>query len=448
MRDSRQNARQTITRRRDGLVLLLLGGLMFLIMGLAWTRVSPIAMGDFKVVYLSARCLVQHGDPYSETDVLRVYHAEGLESPSDSSVSRQVMTRYFYPPTAFILTVPFSLLGFGIGHVLWMTLSAGSLIFATGLMWDLAADYSPLFAGGLLAFLLINSFWLLMIGNSAAIVVSFCAIAVWCFFRDRYVLAGVLCLGISLAIKPHDSGLVWLFFLLAGGIYRKRALQTLIALVILSLPVILGVTYVSPHWIQEASANAASFSEVGGITDPTASGKAGANMDSLVELQSAVSIFCENPRVYNSVTYGICGALLLVWTVATVRLNSLRRQAWLALAAIAPLSMLPIYHLQHDAKLLLLSVPACAMLWAEGGVIGWLAALLTGAGILVNGDIFSGIRISLTHRFLVPGPGWAYKIQTVALTRPGPLILLAMAVFYLWVYLRRSNSELHEHCAA
>jgi len=35
-------------------------------------------------------------------------------------------------------------------------------------------------------------------------------------------------LRVSVAIKPHDAGLVWLYFLLAGGVYRKRALQTLL----------------------------------------------------------------------------------------------------------------------------------------------------------------------------------------------------------------------------
>jgi hypothetical protein len=428
-------------RRSDGLVLLLLGAVLFAITGVAWIRLSPIAMGDFKVVYYSARCLVQHGDPYSESSVLRVFQGEGRESPSESEVSRQVMTRYFYPPTAFVFTVPFALLGFDVGHLLWIILSAVGLVFAACLMWDLAADYSPLLSGVLLGFLLMNSFWLFMIGNSAAIVVSFCAIAVWCFLRDRFVPAGVLCLAVSLAIKPHDSGLVWLFFLLAGGIYRKRALQTLLVVAILSLPAILWVVHVSPHWIQEMSANAASFSGVGGITDPTASGKAGVNMDSVVELQSVVSIFWNNPLTYNLVTYAICGAILLVWVVATVRMRLSRARAWLALAAIAPLSMLPIYHLQHDAKLLLLAVPACALLWAEGGATGWMAALVTSAGILVNGDIFSGIRISLTRRFLVPQPNLLGRILTAVLTRPAPLILLAMTVFYLFVYLRRNSDD-------
>ena len=365
---------------------------------------TPIAMGDFKVVYYSARCLLQNGDPYNGPEVMKVYDAEGREPASMSERSREVITRFFYPPTAFIVTVPFALLGFGVGHVLWMTLSGGGIILAAVLVWDLSSDLAPFLSGALLGFLLANSFWFFMIGNSSAIVVSLCVVAVWCFMRERFVSAGILLLALSLALKPHDSGFVWLFFLLAGGAFRKRALQTLAVLTVISLSMFLLVLKVSPHWIQEIQANAATFSRVGGITDPGIAGMAGRNMDSIVELQSVVSVSRENPRTYNLITYLLCGVLLLAWVLATLYLRPRGGRVWIALAAVAPLSMLPVYHSQHDAKLIMLAIPGCALLWAEGGLLGRLALLITGAGIGINGDIFSGIRVMLTHRFLVPEP--------------------------------------------
>ena len=426
------------TRRTDGLILLVLGAVSFLVIGIAWSRTALITMGDFKVVYYSARCLLQHGDPYSEKDVLGVYQGEGRESSEQTITSRRVMTRYFYPPTAFIVTVPFALLGFGAGHVLWIALSAGSLILAAILMWDLSAEFAPILSGAVLGFLLMNSFWLFMIGNSAAISVGLCVIAVWCFLRDRLALAGIICLALSLALKPNDSGLVWLFFLLAGGIFRKRALQTLAVLFALCLGPMLWITHQSPQWPREIRANMSSFSGIGAITDPAATGKAGNFMDSLVEMQSAVSILWPDPLTYNSITYVICGMLLMIWAFASLRSRSSPAQMWLLLAATASLSMLPTYHLQHDAKLLMLTVPACSVLWAERGAIGWLALLVTGAGVVANGDIFTAIRISLTHQFLVPQPNFPSEMLTVLLTRPAPLALLVMSIFYLWVCLRRS----------
>ena len=95
--------------RLDGLIVLLLGAVAFLAIGTAWKRVSSIEMGDFKVVYYGARCLLDHGDPYLESDVLRVYRAEGRESSTEPVLDTEVKTRFFYPPTAFIITLPFAL---------------------------------------------------------------------------------------------------------------------------------------------------------------------------------------------------------------------------------------------------------------------------------------------------------------------------------------------------
>src|SRR3974390_2618599 len=107
------NREEMLTRqRKDGLILVLFGALAFLVIGIAWRHLSPIEMGDFKVVYYSARCLLQHGDPYSEAAVLRVYNAEGHENTSEPALDRQVKTRFFYPPSAFIFTLPFALIGF------------------------------------------------------------------------------------------------------------------------------------------------------------------------------------------------------------------------------------------------------------------------------------------------------------------------------------------------
>jgi hypothetical protein len=424
------------TRRYDGLILLLLGAIAFLAIGIAWRHVSPIEMGDFKVVYYSARCLLQHGDPYSESDVLTLYQAEGRERPNEPTLDRQVKTRFFYPPTAFIFTLPFAFAGFVAGKLIWTILLAGALILAAILVWDISADFAPLVSSALSGLLLMNSFWLFMIGNSAGIAVSLCVTAVWCFYRERFAWFGMICLALSLALKPNDSGLVWLFLLLAGSPFRKRALQSLALLVILSLPVTLWVTHVSPHWPTELSANMSSLSSIGGIVDPAATGMAGHNMDSLVQLQSSVSIFFADPRTYDLISYAICAPLVLLWLFVTMRYRPSEAGAWLALATAAPLSMLPTYHFQHDAKLLLLTIPACAILWAKRGWLGWSALVVTGFGILLNGDIFTAMRILLTHGILVPQPTFASRLTTMVLTRPAPLILLTTTIFYLVIYVK------------
>ncbi|HMD78283.1 MAG TPA: glycosyltransferase family 87 protein [Terracidiphilus sp.] len=432
-----------MTRARlDGLCLLLLGSTVLLLLSIALHNAVPAGTTDFKPSYFSARCLIQHGDPYSESEVLRIYRAEG-GAPLNTATARQIQiaTRYVYPPTAFSLTVPFAMLPWGPANMLWIALTAGSLIFASFLAWDLGANYSPILSGALIGFLLANSQVLMILGNPSGIAISLCVAAVWCFLRERFVPAGILCLALSLAVKPQDAGLVWLYFLLAGGVYRKRALQTLLATVAISLPCVLWVWRVAPHWIQELHSNVSAFAVHGGLNDPGFAATGGRSLDMLISLQTAVSFFRDDPRIYNPVSYLICGSLLLLWAFVILRSRSSPRRAWLAIAVIAPLSVLPVHHHLYDAKLLLLTIPACAMLWAEGGLIGRLALLVNSAGLVLTGDLSWAIYFGLTNNLYLSRAGMSGQILTAVQVFTVPLILLVMGVFYLWVYLRRTSGR-------
>ena len=98
-----------------------------------------------------------------------------------------------------------------------MALTAGSLTLAGFLMWVTAAKSAPDISFYMVCFILVNSGVAFAGGNPAGIVVSLCAIAAWCFIQERCVVLGMACLAVSLAIKPHDSGFVWLYFLLSVG---------------------------------------------------------------------------------------------------------------------------------------------------------------------------------------------------------------------------------------
>jgi hypothetical protein len=434
--------RMSMTKTRlDGLYLLLLGSMVFLLLGAALENSSPAPMLDFRLLYYPARCLIQHGDPYKESDVLRVYQAEGVYSQLDTAKEREMTTQYLYPPTAFCLTVPFALLPWGPARILWTTLTVGSLILASFLVWNLGANYAPTLSGVLIGFLLANSEVLVIKGMCAGIAVSLCMVAAWCFLQERCVLAGILCLAVSLAVKPQDAGLVWLYFLLAGGVYRKRALQTLFATVVLSLSVVLWVWRVAPNWMQEWHSYFMASLLQSSMNDPGLASTGGHGLAMVISLQTAISFFRDDPRIYNPVSYVICAPLLLVWALVTLRSRPSTKRAWLALAAIAALSMLPVYHRQYDAKLILLTVPACAMLWVEGGLIGWLALLVNTAGFVVTGDLSWAILIGFTSNLHLAATGMSRQILTAAQVFPAPVILLVMGVFYLWVYVRRCSAH-------
>jgi hypothetical protein len=189
--------------------------------------------------------------------------------------------------------------------------------------------------------------------------------------------------------------------------------------------------------MQELHSNLLAVSAHGGISDPGPTNATSRGPSIIIDLQSAVAVFRDDPRIYNSVSYLVCGALLLVWAIRTLRSRFSQTSAWFALAAVVPLAMLVTYHRVYDAKLLLLAVPACAMLWAGGGPIRWLALLATSAGIVFTADMPLTILRSFTDNLHISTPGIFGQIMSVVLTRPAQLILLAMGIFYLWIYLQR-----------
>jgi hypothetical protein len=269
---------------------------------------------------------------------------------------------------------------------------------------------------------------LLALGNTVGLVVGLSVIAVWCFLQNRSTLAGTICMAIALVMKPHDVGLIWLYFLLAGGLARKRALQTLIPVAALVVPALLWTAQIAPHWLVEMQANQSALMQRGALNDPGphSGGSFGVNMT--LCLQTIVSRFWDNPHFYNPVVYFICGALLLIWLRKTLQSRFSPQLAWFAIAAVVPLTILVVYHRSYDARLLLLSVPACAMLWRRGGRLAWWALALTLAAIILTGDIFWIVLFQITH---YSGPSLAFGVI------PAPLILLALCGFYLYVYVRQ-----------
>jgi hypothetical protein len=417
--------------RRDGLYLLLLGSLLFVFAGVAIEHFNDAGMVDFKEYYLGSRCLLEHHDPYKQADLAAMYDRESDNlvpelCPGCWHRSTDHMTPNF--PATFLLVTPLAVLPWGVAKTIWMTLTAGCYILATFLMMNVGADFAPRFCAGLIYLFLINSELLLASGNAAGIVIGLSIIAAWTILRNRFALAGAVCLALALVLKPHDAGLIWLYLLLADGALRKRALQTLAMAGALAAAAALWTWHVAPHWVQELLSNESALVSPGGINDPGPASTGNFGVDLIISLQTVVSRIRDNPHFYNPVVYLVCGALLVVWIWKTLRSPFTQERAWFALAAIAPLSMLFLYHRRYDARLLLLAIPACAMLWRRGGGLGGWMLALTLATIVATGDFFWIVFLYVTHS---GGISVAFSIFSA------PLTLLALATFFVWVYWRR-----------
>lgn len=430
----------TTSSRRTGLALILLSGCISIFWGFSIAQTGNHWV-DFRAVYYGTRCLMQHRDPYKVSDLEDVYRAEKGAPANETANAHQAVTLYVNMPTTFVLVAPFAFLPWGPAHLLWIALTAGIFFLAAILMWDIGARYAPGVSAVLTCILLADCESFFAACNTAGITVGLCIIAVWCFVENRFVVPGILCLGASLAMKPHDGGLVWLCILLAGGALRKRALQSIAITAVLGLSAYLWVSHVAPHWWQEWGTNLWTISQPGGINEPGPASVASRVPGMVIDLQAAVSVFRDDPRFYNPFSYFVCGSLLLAWAIRTLRSSRSRTDLWVALAAVTPLTLLVTYHRPYDAKLLLLTVPACAMLWARGGRVGWIAVLVNGAAMVFTGDVILAIFVIIADKVQVSATGLAGKLLTVMLIRPASLILLAMAIFYLWVYLRPSHAE-------
>jgi hypothetical protein len=423
---------------KDGLIFLLLGSLVFVILGMLGTD----SMGDYRSLYYGARCLLEHRDPYNKSVLLELYQEDAgnraMPDPIVHGAERMIST-YVNFPTAFLLTLPFSIFSWQTSHYLWMVLIDTSLLFAAGMVWRFEGNVSPVVAGSLSGLVLLSSISVPAFGNVSAIVVTLCVIASCCLLRDRYVAVGIFCLACGLILKPQDAGFVWAFFLLAGGLQRKRALQTLAVFVLLSLPGVLLTTAVAPHWPWEMLANQAESTLAGNFNDPRPNAASGTTGLMFVNLQSVFSVFTRDPRLYNLATALACAPLFLAWIYATIHRPFTPQRAWLALAAIAPLTLLPVYHRPHDAKLLLLVIPACVQLWAQRSRLRWAAVALTSACILLTAE-FSATHLGHLPRDLhIPFDTFADQLLIVLLGQPAPIFLLAAASFFGWLYLRSAR---------
>lgn len=435
-----------LSTQRKALLCILLSSAIFIVWGSYIAAGSYAGLGDLKAVFYATRCLMQHVDPYNPSVLLQVYQADGHRLPTDPSEAllfRVGMMRCVNLPTSLFLLTPLALLPWSVAGKVWMVVSAALLTLTALLVWTVAKDRATRASAVLICLILCNSELIFAIGNLAVIGVTLCIFAVWCFLEERFVRAGIVCLAVSLVLKPHDAALVWFYFLLAGGSYRKRALQTIGVAAALTIPAILWVSSVTPHWMQELHSNLVALGARGSVNDPGPDSLTFHSAGSVISLQSTFSLIRDDPRFYNLAAYLITGSLLIAGAFRVLKSRFTKQNAWFALAAIAALSMLPVYHRSNDAKLLLLTVPACAVLWAEGGRLKWIAGLVTTAAIACVADVPAMILVMTSSHVQHTMSGDWQRVLMVLL-RPAAPVLLAAGIFYLWVYFRRTAEERRE----
>jgi hypothetical protein len=433
--------------RRTVLIWLLLSSAISVGWGYWIGYTKNAGFGDFRAVYFAARTALAHKDPYNPTDFLQVYQHEGGEIPTDplrAHLFRRAITVCVNLPSTLLVVAPVALLRWTPAELLWMVLMPAGFLLSAWLIWDLSGRRAPRITLFLLCIVLADCQVLLQLGNASGMSVILGVIAVWCFVKKRCIPVGVLCMTLGLAIKPQEMAFIWLYFLLAGGTFRRRAWQIMAVTLVLVALSVAWVSHVSPNWVQEWRANAASTTAHGDLNDPGPASIGNTKLGMIISLQSVLGFFRDDPAMYNPVTWFAIGIPILIWSVITLRSHASETGIWLGIASISALSLLPVYHRQYDAKLLLLCIPALTVLWEQGSPLRKPALLVTSAGILLTADIPLAILNMVNKALHLSQNEFAGKVIAVLLTRTSTFVLAITGVFYLWAYVRHALAAMVE----
>ena len=423
--------------RRILMILLCLSLGISVWQGVEIGRSLPGGMIDLQGIYYAAKCLIRHQDPYQVEELHAVYVAETGRQPTGSVVPPCVNV-----PSTLVMIAPLSLLPWRIASVLWLCLLVASFFMGAALAGMEAIEHSWTLSVLLVCLLAANVEVGFALTNAGIFCVGLCAIAVCHFIKGRSQWLGEFCLAAAVAIKPHDSILIALYFFLANAPLRMRILRAAFILILAGLPSIAWIMKDAPGWFPEWRSNTVALARAGAVNDAGPTGAKTQSAGQIIDLQAAIALVRDEPDFYNAVSYGVCGTLLLIWGIITIRAEFSLRCAWLAIATVIPLSLLVTYHRAYDAKILLLAIPACAMLWREGGWRGAAAAVVTTLAICATADIPLALISGLQSDFDLAKIGAWERIGMIPILRPAPSALLVMAVFYLWAYAKSAKMQL------
>jgi len=434
-----------LNMRSKSVILILLCSAFSIVTGRWLDQSSGAGTSSYRAVYYGSRCLIHHADPYNADEFSRVYLAENGALPKDPArrplFLRAVMFCVNLPTTLFLL-IPLALLPWGISHTLWLGMIAISLTVAAVLAYDMTGESESRLPLVLICLLMANCQVLFTVANTAGVSVGLCVIAVWCFTKQRFAWIGIVALAISLALKPHDSGLVWLWLLFSGGLLRKRALQSALLVAVIAVPAVVVVAHSSPHWRTELAANLAATSAHGDISDPgPASNSRQGSADIIIDLQTVLSLLHDDPSFYNPATYLICGVLLLFWLFSAVRTPQKPSGDFFALASLSAVTMLVSYHRPYDAKLLLLAIPAVSILASGKARLHKLAAIIATLAVLLTADLPLALLAVLIRGIHVESLGTIERILLLPILRFAPISLLLMCIVFLCICLLPKEVE-------
>ncbi len=417
------------TARLVVVLLAFAGVFAFLVRGYHDER-EALHFRDFKQPYASARCLLTGCDPYSEPATRAAFLAAG--GRDDDKI---VFDPYsaLYPPFSLVALLPVAALPYPTAHAVWEALIAAGFSLAALLAAQLCLDAgagAALAPVALLSALTASSTILLMLGQISGVVIALVVIAFFCLLRERFLPAAAVCFFVALMLKPHDAALPFLYLLFAGPRWRRVFYVAAGLSIVFAGASLLWFAHApaAAHWLAELEANLQGNAAPGSVNSPAPGHPQAVN---LTDLQAVFAAVRDRARFYNGTALALSVLLFGAWLAPVVRLRNGLPKHLPAIAAMACLALLPIYHRQYDTRILLLAFPAVAFVLARRRAWGFVGLSLLTVATVVS-----------THQYLnrlIPGSAGAGPARTLALYRPMPEVLLLLFLYFaasLWLLLR------------
>jgi hypothetical protein len=413
------------------LALLLAAGAVFFLRG-PYRELRD--SGDFATVFAASRCWTAGLSPYRQANIDREYRLGG----GDLRVAPIMeQTPSLYPPSALALVSIIAAADWKTAKGAWMAIS--TLSFLTSLVLILRWVYaqsrvyvqSEDYARNSKLALYLSLFLLLFSpvhtglakGQPSVLAISLLTAAIYLpSFPRRDLLAGLL-LGLSCCIKPQIALPFLLFF---GWQRRWSVVGTSVSAMILVWAVALPpLMHRSPSWTGDWVGTMQSSTQPGGANDPSFRGAASYQ---LVNLQSVVGFFTDNPTIYNLIAYAVTigvGLSAFLWKRPQDPLP------WLILGLLSMLVLLGFYHRYYDLQLLLLGTGGMVSLdWAgRRGLLLWILGLLACLSL--------PIQVIAAQAYALPALGSRLsaggRMLALLALHHEPLCLLALALTFAWL---------------